>query len=337
MWNFVTTTATCGIETSTNNSVPIANAGNDFTIPISTPFVLRGSASDIDTGNNLTYNWEQLDNGIATMPPQTTNSLGPLFRSLPSSTLPNRFMPALSTVLSDNISSIWEVIPSASRAMNFSLTVRDNVLNGSATDRDDVQITVDGNSGPFAVTSQAVVTTLNGNSVQNIKWNVANTNAFPISCANVTILLSTDGGLTFPNVLVANTPNDGSEQVIITNLTTTQARIKIEAVDNIFYAVNSVNFSIDQVTSVDDEFFVNFSLYPNPSKGIVNINFDLFSSDKVVVNLFDVKGRKISESEYVASGTTFSTSLNYQSVATGLYVLKIKNGAYQISRKIVIN
>ena len=98
-------------------------------------------------------------------------------------------------------------------------------------------------------------------------------------------MLSTDGGLTFPNVLVANTPNDGSEQVIITNLTTTQARIKIEAVDNIFYAVNSVNFSIDQVTSVDDEFFVNFSLYPNPSKGIVNINFDLFSSDKVVVNL----------------------------------------------------
>ena len=337
MWNIVTTTATCGVQTATNNSAPVVNAGNDFTIPKSTPFVLKGSATDANAGNNLTYNWEQIDNETATMPPVATSTSGPLFRTLTSSTSPNRFMPALATVLAGSTSSTWEVVPSVSRTMNFSLTVRDNVLNGGATNRDDTKITVDGNSGPFIITSQANATTLNGNSTQTINWNVANTTASPVSCSNVNILLSTDGGLTYPNVLASNTPNDGTEQVTLPNITTSQARIKIEAVDNIFYAVNSINFSIDQVASVRDELFANFNLYPNPSKGLITVNFDVFSSDEVLIELFDIRGRKISQSEFKVSGTIFNESLDYQLVAKGLYILKIKNGQNRISKKIIID
>ena len=337
MWNIVTTTATCGVQTATNNSAPVVNAGNDFTIPKSTPFVLKGSATDANAGNNLTYNWEQIDNETATMPPVATSTSGPLFRTLTSSTSPNRFMPALATVLAGSTSSTWEVVPSVSRTMNFSLTVRDNVLNGGATNRDDTKITVDGNSGPFIITSQANATTLNGNSTQTINWNVANTTASPVSCSNVNILLSTDGGLTYPNVLASNTPNDGTEQVTLPNITTSQARIKIEAVDNIFYAVNSINFSIDQVASVRDELFANFNLYPNPSKGLITVNFDVFSSDEVLIELFDIRGRKISQSEFKVSGTIFNESLDYQLVAKGLYILKIKNGKNRISKKIIID
>lgn len=234
MWNHVITTATCAVETSTNNTAPVANAGNDFTIPKSTPFVLKGSATDVDSGNVLKYNWEQLDNQIATMPPVLTNTTGPMFRSLPSSTSPNRYMPAIETVLAGNTSSTWEVVPSVARTMNFSLTVRDNVLNGGATARDDVKITVDGNSGPFLVTSQTTATTLNVNSTQTITWDVANTAAAPVNATNVNILLSTDGGMTFPNVLISNTPNDGTEDVTLSNITTTQARIKVEAANHIF-------------------------------------------------------------------------------------------------------
>ncbi len=337
MWNIVTTTATCGVETVTNNAAPVVNAGNDFTIPKSTPFVLKGIATDANAGNNLTYNWEQIDNQTGTMPPSSTNTLGPMFRTLPSSTSPDRFMPALATVLAGNTSSTWEVVPSVSRTMNFSLTVRDNVLNGGATNRDDTKITVDGNSGPFIVTSQTTSTTLNGNSTQTITWNVANTNASPISCANVNILLSTDGGITYPNVLASNTPNDGTEQVTLTNIITSQARIKIEAADNIFYALNSINFSIDQVAFVSDELFANFNLYPNPSKGLITVNFDVFSSDEVLIELFDIRGRKISQSKFKVSGTLFNESLDYQSVAKGLYILKIKNGQNRISKKIIID
>jgi len=335
MWNHVITTATCAVETITNNAAPVANAGNDFTIPKSTPFVLKGSATDADAGNNLTYNWEQLDNQTATMPPNATNTVGPMFRSLPSSTSPNRYMPAISTVLG-NTSSNWEVVPSVARTMNFSLTVRDNVLNGGAYARDDVKITVDGKSGPFLVTSQTIATTLNGNSTQTITWDVANTTAAPVNAANVNILLSTDGGMTFPNVLISNTPNNGSVDVTLPNITTTQARIKVEAANNIFYAVNSTNFSIDSAASVGDELFSNFKLFPNPSNGMITVSFDLQSSD-VNIELFDLRGRKIKTSEFKAIDTSFSKALNYQSVAKGLYILKIANGNNRISKKIVID
>ena len=337
MWNYVSTTATCAVETITNNTAPVANAGNDFTIPKSTPFVLKGSATDVNAGNSLTYNWEQLDNQIATMPPVSTSTTGPMFRSFTSSTSPNRFMPAIETVLAGNTSSTWEVVPSVARTMNFSFTVRDNVLNGGATARDDVKITVDGNSGPFLVTSQTASITLNGNSTQTITWDVANTTVAPVNAANVNILLSTDGGVTFPNVLISNTANDGTENVTLSNIATTQARIKVEAVNHIFYAVNSTNFSIDNTASVGDELFANFKLYPNPSKGMITVSFDLESSRDVNIELYDIRGRKIRTSEFKVSGTMFSKALNYQSVAKGLYIMKIKNGQKRISKKIVID
>tara|TARA_R110001592_G_scaffold39084_16_gene128877 strand:+ start:2089 stop:4317 length:2229 start_codon:yes stop_codon:yes gene_type:complete len=337
MWSFVTTNTTCGVVSTTNNSVPVANAGSDFSIPKSTPFVLKGSATDADSGNSLTYNWEQIDNQTATMPPVATNTVGPMFRTLPSSTSPNRYLPEIDTVLVGKTTSKWEVVPSVARVMNFSLTVRDNVLNGGATSRDDIKITVDGNSGPFLVTSQTTATTLNGNSTQTITWDVANTSVAPVNAANVNILLSTDGGMTFPNVLISNTPNDGTEQVTLTNITTTQARIKVEAAGNLFYNVNAANFSIDKVASVNDEIFTDFKLYPNPSKGLITVSFDLQSSDKIRVELFDIRGRKINSLAFKVSGTTFNETLNYQSVAKGLYILKIENGQNRVSKKIMID
>ena len=338
MSNYVSTTATCAIESVTNNSAPTVNAGVDISIPKSTPFILKGTASDIDVGNSLTHTWEQVNNETsATIPPVSTNTVGPLFRSLSPSSEVNRYMPALPTVLAGNTSTTWEVLPSVGRTMKFAYTVRDNVANGGATSRDDKIIIVDNNSGPFKVTSQTMATTLKGGSTQTITWDVANTNASPINCTQVNILLSLDGGNTFPNVLVSNTPNDGSQDIVLTNSTTTQARIKIEPVNNIFYAVNSVNFSIDKTTSVIDEIFANFKTYPNPSEGNLTISFDMKSSNNtVVLKLFDIRGRMVAENTYEVSSAKFTKKLNYLSIAKGLYVLKVENGRNRISKKILL-
>jgi hypothetical protein len=84
--------------------------------------------------------------------------------------------------------------------------------------------------------------------VETVKWDVAGTNIAALA-QNVRISLSTDGGQTFPTVLVASTPNDGSQAVLLPNVTTSTARIKVEAVGNYFFDVSDANFSIASLSA----------------------------------------------------------------------------------------
>ena len=78
-----------------------------------------------------------------------------------------------------------------------------------------------------------------------IRWNVANTHLSPINTSQVNVLLSTDGGQSFPITLAENIPNNGKASIVVPgDIATNQARLKIEPVDNVYYAVNSTNFSI---------------------------------------------------------------------------------------------
>jgi hypothetical protein len=130
--------------------------------------------------------------------------------------------------------------------LNFRLLARDNYTNGGGTHPGGVSwanmaLTVDPTAGPFLVTSQATNVTQSG--PQFVTWNVAGTNAATMA-PTVKISLSTDGGQTFPTVLVASTANDGSEPVVLPNVNSTTARIKIEAIGNYFFDINDANFTI---------------------------------------------------------------------------------------------
>ncbi|MDC1464324.1 M12 family metallo-peptidase [Polaribacter sp.] len=248
MTNIISSSATCAGTSNTGNTAPIANAGLDYSIPKSTPFILKGVATDVDAADVLTYNWEQIDNEVGfAIPPVSANGGGAMFRSLPSSMVSSRFMPTLNTVISGNTSSTWEVLPSVERVLDFSLTVRDNHSGAGGTARDDVRITV-ADAYAFTVTSQNTTTIWNAGSTQNITWSKGTSDVAPINCKNINIKLSEDGGLTFPITLISNTANDGSENIIVPNNVTTRARILIEAADNIFYNVNDVNFEIESTS-----------------------------------------------------------------------------------------
>jgi hypothetical protein len=252
---------TCPVTTvMTANHAPVVNTVANATIPITTPFALTGSATDAE-GDALTYQWEQIDqtttSGNASVA-SPTKATGPNWLSFAPTSSPTRTFPKLSTILSglfvtptlpggDAIANI-EALSSVSRTLNFRLTVRDNnpyvagVKTGQ-TQSTDVAVTVTNAAGPFKVTSPNTGVTWNGNSNQTVTWDVAGTTANGVNVANVKISFSTDGGQTFPTVIKASTPNDGSESILTPSVASSTNRIKIEAIGNIFFDISDTNFS----------------------------------------------------------------------------------------------
>lgn len=253
----------CPVSVDITNNPPAINAGSDFTIPVSTPFILTGSGT-ASTGDTLTFTWEENDNATSTSGDNSiayaTKPNGPLFRSIAPSTSPVRYMPSFTSVLQNKLTTTWESVSSISRTLNFTLTGRDNGALGKAqTNTDGMVVNVTPSAGPFAVTSQDTENlSWQQGSYQNITWSVNNTNTLQGS-STVNIKLSTDGGLTFPIVLAAATPNDGLETVLIPETIdiATYCRILIEPTANIYYALNSKTFAIgySSTTSCNDYSF----------------------------------------------------------------------------------
>ena len=246
------------VENFTSNNPPMADAGADFKIPSGTPYILKGSATDSDVSDVLTYCWEQTDSGLSdhsNFGPTLTSA--PIARSLPPSTSPNRYIPKLSSVLEGRIAqtnpgpgSDWETVSTVGRILNWALTVRDRTPDSTEdpiygqSSFDTMQIEVVA-GGPFEVTSQSTYTNYDVGSSTDVNWNVANTNSSPISTSQVDILLSVDGGLTYPYTLASGTNNDGMENVAFPGgVSAPFCRIMVVPVGNIYYAVNASSFSI---------------------------------------------------------------------------------------------
>ena len=263
----------CAATTAIGNNPPVADAGPaSYNIPPGTAYVLRGSATDADGGDSLTYCWEQTDSGQVTNtsfgPTLTSGSMN---RSLPPSTSPDRYIPRISRVVANELTetgptlgSPWETVSTVARTMNWALTVRDREpsatgLNGQSS-FDLIQINVT-NDDPFTVASPNGSEVWTVGATQTVTWNVGQTSqsgAGNIDCQNVNIKLSVDGGFTYPYTLISNTPNDGTEDITVpAGSLSTMARVMVEAADNIFFDISNQDFNIN--TNDPDFYFVNNS------------------------------------------------------------------------------
>jgi hypothetical protein len=293
-----------GVVTATGNNAPVVTTPASYTIPVRTPFVLNGSATDPD-GEALTYMWEQNDRGATGTTTGTglisnVKTNGPLFRQFGTRAVvsstdtlqygspgenhttadTSRTFPDMAQILANNTNAESGACPTASAtptaaqiecfseylptaayvgtagvnaapaSLNFRLTARDGHGGvGSAN----TQLILAPAAGPFLVTSPNTAVTLDSGSTQAVTWSVANTNVAPVNTANVRITLSTDGGLTWPIVLADSVPNSGSANVVIPALASTSARVKVEAVGNVFFDVSNANFTIRLLGDVDGD------------------------------------------------------------------------------------
>ncbi|MEZ4958744.1 MAG: zinc-dependent metalloprotease family protein [Saprospiraceae bacterium] len=245
MNNFITVFAnSCATTVTGGNTAPMVSLPvSSYHVPVSTPFVLTASGTD-SGGDILTYCWEQMDNEVANMPPEPTNTGGPAFRSLPPVEDSSRYFPNLPSIVA-NANNVWEVLPSVGRSMNFRCTARDNHIGGGCTGEADLTLNFSANAGPFVVTAPNTATAL-WTAVSNevVTWNVANTNNAPVNTGFVKIMLSVDGGGTYPYTLLASTPNDGSQVVQVPNVATGQARVMVKALNNVFFDISDKDFTI---------------------------------------------------------------------------------------------
>jgi len=211
---------------------------------------LTGSATDADN-DPLTYIWEQMDLGTAS-PPETDDGSRPLFRSFVPTASPTRLMPELARILAHDLTVgvpsggdiPGEVWATTTRDLHFRLTVRDNHPGGGATVSTDAVVHVNAGAGPFLVTAPGAGATWPANAPRTVTWNVANTTAAPVSCANVDVLYSADGGQTFAAALATGVPNSGSATVTVPNLPTATARVQVRCSDNIFFDISPGDFTI---------------------------------------------------------------------------------------------
>ena len=240
----------CPTTSPTGNTAPTVSAGPNFTIPRSTPFALTAFGLDPD-GDALTFCWEERDLGSSTTLTAADNGNSPLFRSFNATTSPTRTFPKLSNILNNTVTP-GEKLPTTARTMNFRVVARDNRALGGGINTANMQVSVATNSGPFVVTSPN--SSVTWSNVQSVTWNVAGTTQAPVNAANVDILLSTNGGVTFPITLAANVPNDGSHLVQLPNISNITARIKIQGSGNIFFDVSDADFTI--IKAVPAPFFV---------------------------------------------------------------------------------
>ena len=316
--NYIKTT-TCQTNTATGNAVPTANAGLDYTVPKSTPFMLTGSGTDAN-GDVLTYDWEQMDSQNTSAAPSATKTSGVNFRSYSASASPTRYFPNMTSVLAGATTTAGteltvEALPSVARTLNFRVTVRDNHAGGPANNSDDAIVTINATAGPFSVSSPNTAVSYVGGSSQTITWVVGGTTANGVNCANVDILLSTNGGTTWTTLLAA-TPNDGTQAVTIPNTAGTTNRIMVKGSNHIFFDVSNTNFTITAGSSDAVAPTAATLSASGTTQTTTNLSWT-GATDNVAVTGYDVYkgttllGSTTSATTYAVSGLTASTAYSF--------------------------
>ena len=341
---YITTGSGSGCPSVINNpnAAPTITVENtNYTIPGGTPFELTATATDPD-GDALTYCWEQMDNEISTQAPQGGNTGGPNFRSLNPTESPTRHFPSLDNII-NGTNDTWEVLPTVTRDMEFRCVVRDNNMGEGCTDEIDVNIDVDGDAGPFLVTNPNTSVTWMVGENQNITWDVANTDQAPVSCANVDILLSLDGGNTYPITLAENVPNTGSNLISVPNNATTTARVKVICSDNIFYDISNQNFVIEEPTVPTFVFAANPSTVSACNDATASFSFDFTSlagfGESVSLTTSGLPTgamANFSTNPITPSGTSTLTISNLNGLAAGDYTITVNANSASVSNSTTI-
>lgn len=233
----------CGISQDINNNTPpVIAALVAHNIPKGTAYYLEAAANDPEN-DPVRYTWEQYDSvdqfaSISGDSGWGYNTQGALSRSYFGTETGKRYFPKLQSVVDGKLTDkqAWETVSYIPRTLHYAVTVRDLNQARPMLSSSETTVTV-GNDGPFKFNGLTTASKLYNNASNDITWEVANTNNAPYNVANVKIDYTADNGTTWTD-LVASTPNTGSYTVQMPANLTGTIKLRISALENIFYAVS---------------------------------------------------------------------------------------------------
>ena len=345
--------STCGTA-ATGITAPsfTVDAATVYNIPKRTPFEFEfPTVTPGNTNSAITYSIEQWNLGNFQQNESGGSSFtaGPSFRTFFPDTTPGRSFPNLAMLQGGFTSQKGQRLSDVARPYNFKFVAREVKDGWGATNLSDEtnQISVIATPRPFAIIYPSVNDSIIRNAQMTVYWDQAHTGSAPINCTEVDIYLSLDTGRTFPIVLAQNVPNTGSALVTIPDVSSTTARVKIKASNNIFFSMSRRNVVIGTVATavptIDTatpnsikELTVEegISIYPNPATDQVTVTLNKEAGNGTV-QMMSMLGQTIWSEELTRQQSAKSIPVNH--LSKGVYYIRFVNQAGAVlTQKLVL-
>ena len=96
------------------------------------------------------------------------------------------------------------------------------------------------------------------------------------------------------------------------------------------YTVDSFTIAADQNLATANQNKLQFSIYPNPSNGILNIDFS--TNEEYSYNIYDLNGRLI-----IKNNHTLNKEISVKNLSSGLYLIQVTVKGLTATKKLIIH
>lgn len=152
-----------------------------------------------------------------------------------------------------------------------------------------------------------------------------------------------------------------SQNIFVNNQDQTSSSYSIEEVQRLTFEDNQMilrlfdgtefNFSLSELANyqyndqtMSTETFLaqanawELNVYPNPTKDVVNISFNLLDASQISYIVFDIKGRKVMEKKLpMLDQGKNNIDISLGDLASGTYLIQLATEHVKISRKLIKN
>ncbi len=106
---------------------------------------------------------------------------------------------------------------------------------------------------------------------------------------------------------------------------------------NLNLTTNSLTIFADIESGISDVNDNNqIRIFPNPTNGIINVEYMSSTNDKINIQIIDALGKKIIQKEYRFSNTQFKTTIDVNSIDKGQYYLILNQGKTKVVKSIIL-